>query len=268
MPVACSHGGTLHYRDGRSHRHSVSDHRVGLVWRARSTRIGTRRAGVQHGEVSEPLHAAHLRLRDGELLRHLHPRTWLFHQGFYRRRNNKSSEPDWRRWLDFDAERDPHGIRQDRAVDIEQHDESVLRHRVLCGPIPISHAGRYRLRNSGLRRNCRNDHRITRPDLHTIPCRRQTRLVVLGMAQSVSRIQLLQSRRRSHDECSVPCSNELLHPTWPERVGPFLDGPDVAASRHSRTGQHLHPLQDSDHDSQPIHRQYWWTRWWGPGAWR
>ena len=64
------------------------------------------------------------------------PRTWLFHQGLYRRRNNKSSEPDWRRWLNFDAERDPHGIRQDRAINPEQHDESVLRHRVLCGPIP------------------------------------------------------------------------------------------------------------------------------------
>ena len=25
----------------------------------------------------------------------------------------------------------------------------------------------------------------------------------------------------------------------------------IAASRHSRAGQHLHPLQDSDHDTQP-----------------
>ena len=99
------------------------------------------------------------------------------------------------------------------------------------GPISLSHAGRYHLRNSGLRRNCGNDHRITRADLHPISCRRQTRLVVLGLAQGVSRIQLLQGRRRSHDECSVPCSDELLHPTWPERVGPFLDGSDLAASR-------------------------------------
>ena len=150
---------------------------------------------------------------------------------------------------------------QDRAVDTEQHDESVLRDRVLCGPIPVSPAGRDRFRNSGLRRNCGNDHRITRADLYPVSCLRQTRLVVLGMAQGVSRIQLLQSRRRSHDECSVSCPDELLHPTWPERVGPFNDGPDVATSRPSRTGQHLHSLQDSDHDAQPIHWRYWRARW-------
>ena len=84
------------------------------------------------------------------------------------------------------------------------------------------------------------------------------------MTQGLSGIQLLQSHRRGHDECSVPCPNELLRPTWPERVGPFLDGPDVATSRHSRTGQYLHSLQDPDYDAQPIHWQYWRARW-GPG---
>ena len=34
------------------------------------------------------------------------------------------SEPDWVRWFHHDAERDPRGILQDRAVDPEQHDES------------------------------------------------------------------------------------------------------------------------------------------------
>src|SRR5579864_1476158 len=87
------------------------------------------------------------------------------------------------------------------------------------------------------------------------------------MAQGVFGVQLLQGRRRSHDECSVSCSNELLHPTWPERVGPFNDSPDVAASRPARARQHLHPLQDSDHDTQLIHWRYWWTRW-GPGRGR
>ena len=132
------------------------------------------------------------------------------------------------------------------------------------GAIPVSHAGRDRFRNPGLRSDCGNDHRIARADLYPISCLRQTRLAVLGMAQGVSRIQLLQSRRRSHDECSVSCSDQLLHPTWPERVGPFIDGSDVAASCPSRTGQYLHPLQDSDHDAQLIHWRYWWTRW-GPG---
>jgi type IV secretory pathway TrbF-like protein len=61
-------------------------------------------------------------------------------------------------------------------------------------------------------------------------------------------------------ECSVSCSDQLLHPTWPEHVRPFNDGSDAAASDPSRTGQHLHSLQDSDHDAQLIHWRYWWTR--------
>ena len=142
VPVACSHGGTLHYSDGDSHRHSTRDHHVGLVRRAGGTRIGARWARVQHGEVPQPLHAAHLRLRDGELLRQFHPRTWLFHQGLHRRRHNQSCEPDWGRWFHHHAERDPHGILQDRTVDAEQHDVSVLRDCVLCRAIPVSPAGR------------------------------------------------------------------------------------------------------------------------------
>ena len=234
---------------------------IGLVRRAGSTRIGARRGRVQHGEVPQPLHAAYLRLCDGELLRQLHPRTWLFHQGLHRRRHNQSCEPDWIRWFQHHAERDQCGILQDRAGMLNTHDVPVLRHRVLCGAIPLSPVGRNRVCNRGLRRNCGNDHRIARADLYSIPCLRQARLVVLGMAQGLSRIQLLQGRRRGHAECSVSCSDELLHPTWPERVGPFIDGPDLAASCSSRTGQHLHPLQDSDHDAQLIHRRYWRTRW-------
>src|SRR5438105_4384632 len=85
------------------------------------------------------------------------------------------------------------------------------------------------------------------------------------MAQGVSGVQLLQGRRRSHDECSLSCSNELLHPTWPERVGPFNDSSDLAASSLTRPRQHLHPLQDSDDDTQLIHWRYWWT-WWRSGC--
>ena len=51
--------------------------------------------------------------------------------------------------------------------------------------------------------------------------------------------------------------------SWPELVGPFIDGPDLAASCSSGTGQHLHPFQDSDHDAHLIHRRYRRTRW-GP----
>src|SRR5208282_2430455 len=179
VPVACSHGGSLHYRDGGSHRPGISDHHDGLVRRARGAGIGARWARVQHGEVSKPLHAAHIRLCDGELLRQFDPRTWFFHQGLYRWWHNKSSEPDWRRWFHLDAERDPRGIFQDRAVNIEQHDESLLCDRVLRGPIPVSHAGRDNLCHPGLRCDCGNDHWIARAYLYPIPCLRQARLALL-----------------------------------------------------------------------------------------
>ena len=45
---------------------------------------------------------------------------------------------------------------------------------------------------------------------------------------------------------------------------PSLMVQTLAASCPSGTGQHLHPLQDSDHDAQLIHWRYWRTRW-GPG---
>src|ERR1700687_91162 len=260
VPVACSHGGALHYRNGDSHRHSVGNHRIGLVRCARSTRIGPRRGRVQHGEVPEPLHAAYLRLCDGELLRQFHTRTWLFHQELHRRRHYQSCEPDWIRWFQHHAERDQCCIFQDRAGPAEYHDVPLLRDRVLCGAIPVSAVGRNCVCNRGLRRKCGNDHRIARADLYSVPCLRQARLVVLGMAQGLSRIQLLQGRRGSHAKCSVSCSDELLRPTWPERVGPLHDRPDLAASCSSGTGQHLHPFQDSDHDAQLIHRRYRRTR--------
>ena len=102
--IACSYGGPLHYSDGDSHRHSTRDHHVGLVRRAGGAGIGARWARVQHGEVPQPLHAAHLRLRDGELLRQLDSRTWLFHQGLHRRRNYQSREPNRIRWFKHHAE--------------------------------------------------------------------------------------------------------------------------------------------------------------------
>jgi hypothetical protein len=81
-------------------------------------------------------------------------------------------------------------ILQDRAGATEYDDVPVLRHRVLCGAIPFSAVGRDRVCNRGLRRNCGNNHRIARADLYSVPCLRQAGLVVLGMAQGVSWIQL------------------------------------------------------------------------------
>ena len=66
VPIACSNGGSLNYRDGSSHRPGIGDHHDGLVRRARGVGIGARWARIQHGEVSEPLHAAHLCIRDGD----------------------------------------------------------------------------------------------------------------------------------------------------------------------------------------------------------
>ncbi len=113
VPIACSNGGSLNYRDGSSHRPGIGDHHDGLVRRARGVGIGARWARIQHGEVSEPLHAAHLCIRDGELPRQLHSRTWLFHQGLHRRRNYQSREPNRIGWFKHDAERNPPGILQD-----------------------------------------------------------------------------------------------------------------------------------------------------------
>ena len=66
------------------------------------------------------------------------------------------------------------GILQDRPVNTEHRDESLLRNRVLRGAIPISHAGRDCVRNCGLWSDCGHDHRSARSDLYPVPCRRQT----------------------------------------------------------------------------------------------
>jgi hypothetical protein len=110
---------------------------LGLVRRAGGARIGARRGRLQHGEVSQPLHAAHLRLRDGELLRQRHPRTWLLHQGLHRRRHHQSCEPHWVGWFDHHAERDPRGIVEDRAVAADQHHVALLLDCVLCRAVPF-----------------------------------------------------------------------------------------------------------------------------------
>src|ERR1700685_363126 len=261
LPVACRHSGACHHSDGGAHGPGAGHYRDGLVRSAGSTRICTRRSRVHHGEVSQPIHAAYLRLRDGELLRQFHSRTWLFSQGLHRRRHDQSCESNWIRWFHHHAERDQCCIFQDRAGTPEYDDVPLLCDGVLCGAIPPGLVGRNRFRNRGLWRNCGNDHRIARADLYSIPCLRQTRLVVLGMAQGLSRIQLLQSCGRSHSECFVSCADQLLPPAWSELVGPFIDSPDFATSCSSGTGQHLHPFQDSDNDAHLIHWRHWRTRW-------
>jgi hypothetical protein len=84
--------------------------------------------------------------------------------------------------------RDPLGILENRTIDAEQRHVSVLRHCVFCRAVSFSHAGRNHFRDPCLRRDCGHDHWIARADLHPIPRRRQTRLVVLGVAQGVPRI--------------------------------------------------------------------------------
>ena len=191
-------------------------------------------------------------IRDGELLRQHHPRTWLFHQGLYRRRNNQSCQPHWSGWFKHDAERDPRGIVQDRAV----HVESLMNpyyaivyfviQFLLATCWPRSYAPSWPMEQ------CGSDHRPPRSDLHPVSCLRQAGVAVLGMAQGISRVLLLQGGRRSHPEHSVTCAHELLHPTG--QASPTRQhGADVSVSDPAGTGQHLHPLQDSGHDHQHIH---------------
>src|SRR6516164_2196104 len=81
------------------------------------------------------------------------------------------------------------------------------------------------------------------------------------MAESVSRMQLLQGRRGSHNERSFPRPDQLLHPAGPERIRPFIDGADATPSCPARAGQCLHSLQDSSHDSQLVHWTHGRSRW-------
>ena len=53
-----------------AHRSGAGDDHACLVWRSGVPCLRPRRFGVQHGEVPEPLHAAHLRLCDGALFHH------------------------------------------------------------------------------------------------------------------------------------------------------------------------------------------------------
>jgi len=126
-----------------------------------------------------------------KLLRQFDPRIGFSIKGFIDGGTTSLVNLIGRRWLHLDAERNPRGIFQDRAVNIEQHDESLLSIVVLRGPIPVSHAGRDNLCHPGLRCDCGNNHWIARAYLYPIPCLRQARLAVLGLAQGVSRIQLL-----------------------------------------------------------------------------
>jgi len=73
LPVARSDSGTFDNRDGHAHRSGAGDDHAGLVRRAGIPCLRAWRSWVQHGEVPEPLHAAYLRLCDGELLRQFHP---------------------------------------------------------------------------------------------------------------------------------------------------------------------------------------------------
>jgi len=68
-------------------------------------------------------------------------------------------------------------------------------------------------------------------------------------------------RRRSHHECSLSCSDQLLHPTWPEHVRSFNDGSDAASTDSFLVLVNIYILfKDSDHDAQLIHWRYWWAR--------
>ena len=127
-------------------------------------------AGFNIGQVHQPLHAAYLRLRNGELLRQFHPWTRLLHQGIHRRRYSQSRERHWSGRFDDHVEPDPRGVLEDRAVDADQRHVAVLLDRVLCRAVSLGRPGSGCLRHHRLRRNRLDDHRIAWADLHSFSC--------------------------------------------------------------------------------------------------
>jgi hypothetical protein len=181
--------------DGGSHRHSARDHHAGLVRRAGSAGIGARWARVQHGEVPQPLHAAHLRLYamvnyyDSSI-----PGLGQSIKGFIDGGTIKSCEPHWATDGSTTMLNEIHAASSKTAPAMLN---SLMNpyYAIVYFAVQflISHLlAAISFRHPGLWSNRGNDHWIARADLHPVSCLRQARLAVLGMAQGVSRIQLLQ----------------------------------------------------------------------------
>jgi len=130
--------------------------------------------------------------------------------------------------------------RQDGAA--EYHDVPLLRDRVLCSAISLSPIGRNCVAIVAYGAIAATIIGLLGPIFYSVSCLRQARLVVLGMAQGLSRFSFYKSWPR-HAECSLSCSHQLLHSTGPELVRPFINSPDLATSCSSGAGQHLHPFQ-------------------------
>jgi hypothetical protein len=161
VPIARTNGRSLNYSDGSSHRPGTGNHHDGLVWRVRGVGIRTWRARVSMGRFLNLfmlLTFAYVMVNyyDSSI-----PGLGFSIKGFIDGGTISSSQPDWVGWFKHDAKRDSRGIFQDRAVNIEQHDESLLRDRVLPCAIPVSCPGRDRIRNCGLWSDCGNDHRTS-----------------------------------------------------------------------------------------------------------
>src|ERR1019366_8041087 len=113
-------------------------------------------------------HADDLRLCDGELLGQFDPRAWLLHQELHSRWHDQFRCPDRSGWVHDGGERDPGGIVEDRAIDADQHDYSVLLTCILRRAISFGTACSNSFGDPRLRRNRGDDHRIARADLHPI----------------------------------------------------------------------------------------------------
>ena len=198
VPVACSHGGTLHYSDGDSHRPSAGNHHDGLVRRARSAGIGARWAGFSMGRFLNLfmlLTFAYVMVNyyDSSI-----PGLGFSIKGFIdggtiNLVNLIGSDGSTTMLNEIHAASSKTGPSMLNSMMSPYY---AIVYFVVQFLLALLAAIVSAIR--GLWRNCGNDHRITRADLYPVSCLRQARLAVLGMAQGVSRIQLLQGRRRSH----------------------------------------------------------------------
>ena len=201
MRFADYRGSTIDRCTWAPHLHRSRHHHAGVVRRARGAGIRAGRTGLQHGEIPELLHADHLRLRHGEVLRQRHPRRWLFPQGLHQRRCAIPSHGHWQSKLDHHPEHPGSSPINERTGHNKGVDESLLRHRLRAHSSDSGVLFGGSKRHRSVRRDCQRRCRSAWPRLHSVPCFRQAGVLVLGLASRLHWVLLLQgfgSRSSQH----------------------------------------------------------------------
>src|SRR5208283_2865567 len=112
-----------------------------------------------------------------------------------------------------------------------------------------------------IRRSRVNNHRSTRADLYPFSCVRKARLVVLGLAQGLSGIQLLQGDRCRNLEYSLSSADTVFCRPRTESGRPANDDRCVSISDYLGGYNRIPPHQNPRHGTRAIQWRYWWTRW-------